>query len=174
MVYYYFFPHRDCTDSLKDSLAAALRHSRAQAQRTYDKRTSNEKKQPALDLAREFAEENIFGAGPSADSVLPTASSVSHQVKAGQFVGMVEAGSTYNRPRVLVAQVHALLPDQKVSLLWYKANKNLFRLQLDGESWVEHVDCLLPINMTPAKNKPGCYRLQTSLREIHKSLQGET
>ena len=161
-------------DSLKDSLTAALRHLRGKAQRTYDKHTSNKKKQPTLDLAREFSEENIFGAGPTADSTLQPASIISHQVSAGQFVSMVEAGSTYNRPRVLVAQVHALLPDRKVSLLWYKGNKNLFRLQLDGKNWVEDMDCLLPINMTPVKSKPGCYRLQTIMREIHKSLQGKT
>ena len=44
---------RDCDDSMKDSLAAALRHTREQAQRTYNRRTANEKKAAALELARQ-------------------------------------------------------------------------------------------------------------------------
>ena len=49
----------DCTDALKTSLAAALRHSWKQAQRTYGRRTANDRKQLAVSLAREYAEEQF-------------------------------------------------------------------------------------------------------------------
>ena len=42
---------------MKDNLAACLRHSRQQAQKTYDRRTANERKTMALELARPKAEE---------------------------------------------------------------------------------------------------------------------
>jgi len=44
---------------MKDSLAAALRHSREQAQTMYDYRTANERKSAALELARRKAEEDV-------------------------------------------------------------------------------------------------------------------
>ena len=43
---------RDCDDALKDSIASALRHSRREGEKTYDRRTCQEKKQAALDLAQ--------------------------------------------------------------------------------------------------------------------------
>ncbi|KAK3729296.1 hypothetical protein QZH41_002214 [Actinostola sp. cb2023] len=43
-----------CSDSLKESIASALRHTRKQSQTTYDRRTANEKKKGALSLAEEF------------------------------------------------------------------------------------------------------------------------
>ena len=43
---------RDCDDAVKDSIAPALRHSRREGEKTYDRRTCQEKKQAALDLAQ--------------------------------------------------------------------------------------------------------------------------
>ena len=40
---------------MEDSLATALRHSQGQAQATYDRRTENEKKAAALELAMFFS-----------------------------------------------------------------------------------------------------------------------
>ena len=50
---------------MMESLAAALQHSREQAQHTYDQRTANEKKAAALELARRKAEEPAAEEGPS-------------------------------------------------------------------------------------------------------------
>lgn len=46
----------DCTDALRNSLANALRHSRRQAEQTYDKRTANEKKELAVQMTKAYAE----------------------------------------------------------------------------------------------------------------------
>ena len=62
---------RDCDDSMMESLAAALRHSREQAQHTYDQRTANEKK----------------AAGGAA--------ATPSQVEVGQFVGLVAKGQPH-------------------------------------------------------------------------------
>ena len=43
---------RDCDDSVKDSIASALQHSRREGEKTYDRRTCQEKKLAALDLAQ--------------------------------------------------------------------------------------------------------------------------
>ena len=55
----------------KDSLAACLRHSQQQAQKTYDRRTANERKTIELELARRKAEE-----GPA-------------DVEVGKTIGMI-------------------------------------------------------------------------------------
>lgn len=54
-----FLVYSDCTDALKASLAAAIRHSREQAQRPYDRRTANDRKQLAVSLAREYAKDQF-------------------------------------------------------------------------------------------------------------------
>lgn len=171
---------RNVTDSLKSSLAAALRHSRNQAEKIYDRRTLNERKEEAVSLARGFAEESLGPApsggqntqepnGPAESQSL----SDSHDgLKPGQFVGLSEEESTLKKPKVLIAQVHRLLPNRKVSLLWYKPHKNLFKLELDGQDWIEDVDCVVPVNMEPANNKPGWFRLGITVREIHKTIHG--
>lgn len=51
-----FLFQSDCCDTTKDSLAAAMRHTRRHAQDTYDKRTANERKSLAFSLASQFAE----------------------------------------------------------------------------------------------------------------------
>lgn len=161
----------DCTDALKESLAAALRHTRKQAERTYDRRMANEKKDQAVRLAREYAEDRMSSPDQAASSAnLKRQTADRSHIKLGDFVGLVEEGSTLNSPKVLVGRVQHLLADGKASLLWYKPHKNLFRLELDGEDWLEDVACLVPVTVTAAKNKPGCYRLINSTRSIHKAI----
>jgi len=48
------FSNRD--DAMKDSLGVALRHSQEQAQNTYDGRTANQKKAPAVQFPCKKAE----------------------------------------------------------------------------------------------------------------------
>lgn len=89
---------------MKDSLAAALRHSREQAQGTYDRRTANERKAAALELARRKAEEEP--AGPSVD---PETSQP--EIAVGEFVGLVAEDSTLQKPSIFLGRVQAFLPD---------------------------------------------------------------
>ncbi|KAL9989676.1 hypothetical protein ACROYT_G004246 [Oculina patagonica] len=50
---------KNIADSLKASIAAGLRHSRNQAEKTYDRRTANERQEQAVCLVREYAEESL-------------------------------------------------------------------------------------------------------------------
>ena len=157
---------RDCTDALKTSLASALRHSRHEAERTYDRRMSNQRKEQALSVTRGFAEESL-------SEKQPAMSSQAREFEIGEFVGLVEEGSALNKPLILIGQIQSFLEDGKVSLLWYTSRKNLYSLNLDGNQWVEDMACLTAVTMNPARNQPGRFRLATSLRAIHKTLMDQ-
>lgn len=160
-----FVSHSNCTDALKSSLAAALRHSTRQAQQTYDRRTCNERKRLAVDLARDFAEGSQEEGVVAAQPVEPC------QFQPGDFVACVEDTSTVNAPKILLAQVHCVQENGEVSLLWYKAiSANMYKLELDGQQWYESVGSLTPVSVQAAKNRPGVYRLQTWRRQIHKAI----
>lgn len=92
---------------MKDSLAKALRHSREMAQNTYDRRTAAEKNTMAVSLARQAAEqaEESTAGGEDEDAI-----------KVGDFVAVVEADSTIQQPRILLARVQAFLPEVR----WWK------------------------------------------------------
>ena len=153
---------------MKDSLAAALRHSREQAQSTYDRRTASEKKAAALRLAREKAEE---GADPEAPAA--TEQSSKPEITVGQFVGLVTEDSTLQNPSIMLARVQAFLPDGQVSLLWYRnVGGGLYALEVDGSQWIESVDALVPVKVVIAKGRSHSYRLMTSVRTIHKAVHG--
>ena len=156
---------RDCDDSMKDSLAAALRHSREQAQRTYDRRTANEKKAAALELARRKAEE------PSAEEGSSNPDPTQPEVAVGQFVGLVAEDSTLQKPSIFLGRVQAFLPDDQVCLLWYRnVGGGVYSLQLDGSQWTESRQSLVPVEVASAKGRPHAFRLRTSLRTIHKAV----
>ena len=94
---------------MMESLAAALRHSREQAQHTYDQRTANEKK----------------AAGGAA--------ATPSQVEVGQFVGLVAEDSTLQKPSIFLGRVQAFLPNDQVCLLWYRnVGGGVYLLQLDS------------------------------------------
>jgi hypothetical protein len=138
---------------------------------------ANQRKEQAVSVAREYAQDIILNPGTTESTdtshTLRVQPPVNTNIKVAQFVALIEEGSTLGSPKILVGQVHALLPDGRVSLLWYKSHKNFFKLELDGEQWIEHVNCLLPVSMRPVKNRPGIYRLVKSLRSIHRSLADE-
>lgn len=157
--------YRKCTDSLKDSLAAALRHSRKQAQLTYDKRTTFQRKQEACDFARQCAEDSIATQEQAEPSPCP--------FSVGDFVAIVEKDSTLKEPKVLIGQIqHFKQSNQEVSLLWYRHRValNSYSLELDGESWMENVDALHSVKMAPLKGKQGHYKLSTAKRSLHKAV----
>ena len=161
--------YSSCDDSLKDSLAVALRHSRQQAQSTYDRRTANQKKAAALQFARKKAEA-IMGREDDASEQSPSSEDVS-DFSVGDFVGLVMEDSTLNDPCVFVGRIQKLLPGNQVSLLWYKHKGGaLYSLEVGGDGWIEDSSALVPISVKPAKGKVDCYRLATSLRTIHKAV----
>ncbi len=153
---------------MKDSLAAALRHSRETAQSTYDRRTADERKSAALELARRKAEED------SADSQVagPSHRPEGPEIAVGDFVGLVAEESTLQKPSVFLGRVQAFLPGDQVSLLWYKnVGGGVYSLQVEGGLlWEESKESLVPVEVAPAKGRQHAYRLRTSLRTIHKSV----
>ena len=157
---------------MKDSLAACLRHSREQAQHTYDRRTANQKKTPALDLARRKAEEEELVAGPMTRSLqLPEISEP--EIDVGDFVGLVAEGSTLQKPSIFLGRVQAFLPEGQALLLWYRhTGGSNYAPDLDGEQWVESRESLVAVKVAAAKGSPYAMRLLTSVREIHKAVMG--
>lgn len=161
-----FWFHSDCTDALKSSLAAALRHSREQAQRTYDRRTANDRKGLAVSLARQYAEE-VLDDDPDPP---PTQQLKNCDIQPGDFVAVVEEDSMLHRPKILVAQVHSITGQQEATLLWYKKiSKGLYKLELNGQQWTESLASLVPVTVKAAKNRPGVFRLFTSPRAVHRA-----
>ena len=159
----------DCNDAMKDSLAVALRHSREQAQSTYDRRTANQKKEAAVRFAREKAESAMEQEDDGGEQS-PTSDDQSG-VSVGEFVGLVMDDSTLTDPSVLVGRVQELLSGSRASLLWYKhKGGGLYSLEVEGRPWIEDLNALVPITMKPARGKVDCYRLTTSLRTIHKAV----
>ena len=160
----------DCTDALKNSLAAALRHSREQAQRTYDRRTANEKKQMAVELAKGYAESRL-GLERDEDLQEGPSTMASCHVKVGDFVGLIEEGSTQNSPKILIGQVQSFVGHKEAHLLWYeKVKTNLYKLELDGQPWIEPIESLVCIQVQAVKSPPGLYKLLTTPRQIHRDL----
>ena len=154
---------------MKDSLAAALRHSREQAQATYDRRTATERKAAALELARQKAEEEP---GCSKDTPAPPVSEPSpSDIGTGDFVGLVAEDSTLQKPSIFLGRVQAFLPSDQVCLLWYRnVGGGIYSLQVDGNQWVESRESLVPVEVAAAKGRQHAYRLRTSLRTIHKAV----
>ena len=156
---------------MKDSLAAALRHTREQAQKTYDRRTANDRKAMAVRSARSFAEDRLDqGSGDEGQSC-GAGQRETPRVNPGDFVALVEEGSTLSSPKILLGQVHFMASPSEVSLLWYKRIRHdLYKLNLDGAEWKEEITCLLPVKVRAAKNLAGVYKLLNSAREIHKQI----
>lgn len=162
---------RNCTDSLKESVAAALRHTRRQSQITYDRRTSMQRKNLACDFAQAASESFQQSRDlPQASDATPSCT-----FKAGDFVAVVERSSTLKSPKVLIGQVLHFLGDGEISLLWYKRcdSSASYYMVLDGQQWVEHQDSLHAIKMVPVKGKSGQLKLSTSLRCLHKAVFGK-
>ena len=155
----------DCSDTTKDSLATAMRHSRRHAQETYDRRNICERKSMAFDLASQFSE-----AGQDS----PTELEGGGQFSVGDFVGLVEESSTLDDPRVLIARIQSFQPVRQACLIWYKeAGKHgQYTFEYDPEPWVEDIDNLHPVKMTPLSKNPGNFKLMTSQKSIHKAICG--
>ena len=158
---------------MKESLAACLRHSREQAQKTYDRRTANERKKMALELARRKAEEGPADTEVAGPSHQPA--SDEPEIRVGDFVGLVAEDSTLRQPSIFLGRVQAFLPEDQVLLLWYRNTAGgIYTPHLDGDQWVESKESLVPVKVAPAKGRAHGQRLQTSLRTIHKAVMDGT
>ena len=161
---------------MKNSLAAALRHSCDQAQRTYDRRTANEKKNMAVGLVRRCARGQLDRDSDSQtedeqeeeeDQDTP---SLNASIKPGRFVGLVDDNSTSTQPRVWIGQVQSIA-NREASLLWYKkVAASTYKLELTGKDWQESLDSLVPVEMQAKKDTSGTYKLLTSPRAIHRAV----
>ena len=155
--------------TLKVSLASALRHSRKQAQATYDRCTANQKKRMAVDLARDYAESRLEE-GEAATAGEPEKGD--SEVNRGDFVAVVAEESTYLSPRVFIGQVQSIR-EKEATLLYYKhIGTHLYKLELSVEEWKEGIDCLVPVQLQASKKRAGFYKLMTSTRTIHKIVKG--
>lgn len=149
----------ECTESLKDAIASALKHSRRQAQTTYDRRTAHDKKRLAIDYAQ-----------TSAATCTVDSETTSYVPEPGDFVALIEQGSTARRPKILVAQVQ-YSAGKDVHLLWYepiKGQTKCYKMKLDGNPWVEAISALTPIQMEATKQH-GVYKLLTKPSQIYES-----
>ena len=165
---------RDCDDAVKDSIASALRHSRREAERTYDRRTCQEKKRAALDLAQAGScralEDEAQAQEDDQEEEQQQRADAAQRPTPGSFVGLVQEDSTLYRPRVLLGLVQTYPSRNEASLLWYKhVRKGVYVLELDGKQWVEPIQALVPVKTKPDKPSGGV-RLVTSLRTIHKAI----
>ncbi|XP_068692677.1 uncharacterized protein [Montipora foliosa] len=161
--------NRDCTDSLKASLASSLRHSRKQGQDTYDRRTANQKKRMAVDLARDYAEGRLDEGEPGTDGEPKEGDET---VNRGDFVAVVSEESTYMKPMVYIGQVKSIR-QKEATLLYYKhIGTNLYKLELSVKECKEGIDSLVPVELQGTKKRAGVYKLMTSTRTIYKAVKG--
>ena len=81
--------------------------------KTYHRRTANEKKECALRVAREYAQEIV--SNPGMTSTVPVQPPVDTNIKLAQFAELIEEGSTLRSPKILIGQVQSFVADGKVS-----------------------------------------------------------
>lgn len=161
--------YSNCTDTMKESLASALRHSTRQAQFTYDKRNKSQKTQQALSFARFCAESE---AGPSNVNVQEPEANAAKQFEVGDFVAVVQEGSTVAKPKILLGRITHYMTSaghNQVILLRYESIGSCqYKLDLSTGRWIEPESNLFAVKVK-FSNKADIYKLITSARSIHKS-----
>ena len=81
--------------------------------KTYDRRTANKRKECAVRVARQCAQEIV--SNPGMTSTAPVQPPVDTNIKLVQFVGLIKEGSTLRSPKILIGQVQSFVADGKVS-----------------------------------------------------------
>lgn len=102
-----------------------------------------------------------------------TSQTQSQEFEPGQFVALVQEGSTLKDPKCLIGRVLYYINAQcnEVELLWYKNVKgSAYKLEFDGSQWVENTDSLIAVKLSPSKKIPDAYVLVTAPRTIHKKV----
>lgn len=143
----------------------------------YDKRTSHQKKDQAVDFARDLAESSEHSAReeePAGTSAISNTKHTSTIIAPGGFVALVEKDSTLSNPKILIGRIsHYTKPGEEVALLHYenvKGSNNNYALTFDGSLWTEAVDSLVSVKMSKSKKVPDQYVLNVSKRSIHKEI----
>ncbi|KAK3736624.1 hypothetical protein QZH41_018295 [Actinostola sp. cb2023] len=106
----YAYSKEECSDSLKDSIASALRHTVKQSQATYDRRTANQKKQGAMSLATELVRASTSRASIETRK---EGKGDSCSLEVGDFVALLEEGSTLKYPKVFIGQIQSFFEDNQ-------------------------------------------------------------
>eukprot|EP00731_Ephydatia_muelleri_P033649 Em0034g31a len=156
--------------------ARAMRHSRKEQCRTYDKRTSSDKVAFAVDLSATQASSALgIAAGPS------TSSRKASKIKksklppsVGDIVALAEDASTREHPVILLGKVLRIYPDSREVLLAHlkqveKSRKSRpdYKITAGRDAWVEGFDSLVfPIDIAYDTAR-GVYSLRTPVRDIH-------
>ena len=156
--------------------ARAMRHSRKEQCRTYDKRTSSDKVAFAVDLSATQASSALgIAAGPSTSS---RKASKKKKCKlppsVGDIVALAEDASTREHPVILLGKVLRIYPDSREVLLAHlkqveKSRKSRpdYKVTAGRDAWVEGFDSLVfPIDIAYDTAR-GVYSLRTPVRDIH-------
>jgi len=145
---------RECSDSLKESIASVLRHTRKQSQAIYDRRTTNHKKQGAVSLATEL----VHASSSRAIETRKEGKGDSCSFDIGDFVALLEEGSTLKYPKIFIGQIQSFFEDNQASLLWYRNTRGSeYTFQFKPEPWLENIEALVPVTMKAIKKTPGIY-----------------
>ena len=114
-----------------------------------------QKKNQALEFARNCIDDQDPSQAPCTSE--PTTCKKAQEFKPGQFVALVQEGSTLKVPKCCIGRVMFYTDPscKEVQLLWYKNVKgSAYKLELDGSQWVENTEGLIAVKLSPSKKIP--------------------
>ena len=97
----------------------------------------------AVSLARKAAEEGEQSTAAAVDQG-------DDVIKVGDFVAVVEAESTLQQPRILLARIQAFVPDRMAALLWLSRTVAIFTAYI----WMVHAGQNPWTALFPCPSKP--------------------
>ena len=116
----------------------------------------------ALELATEFAEKE------------EETTSKHNNLKAGDFVGLIEEGSTASKPLILIGQIQCFLKSGVARLLWYEeGRRGIYSFAFQEDPWEESVEAMVAVNKEVVRDRPGSFTLKTDQKVIHQLLSAE-
>ena len=166
-------PQTGVPEHVLNQVARAMRHSRAEQLRTYDRRTSSDKVARAVQHTATRVATALDIPGPSSST--PSKKKV-YLPSIGDIVALAEGSSSDKEPVILLGKVMRVLPDVKEVMLAHlkplpKSRKTAptFKLTVGKDAWVEPIDSLVfPVDVVfDHDHKSSTYTLRTPLRDIH-------
>ena len=161
----------NCTDCMKESIAAAMRHSKREAEKTYDRRTGPERKR----LALSFAQSKVSRLESEDEEPCRVKRNESEATfNLGDFVAYPCSESTLEKPVFLLRRIQRQ-NKRGFALLWYKNLKdrrssNLYKLCLDGDEWEEQPDTLIRVDVLPTRESDTVV-LKTNAKDIQRASE---
>lgn len=149
-----------------------MRHSKREAERTYDRRTSVERKRQALSFAHHQV--NRFEDDEDdEENEMPKAAKAASSFELGQFVGCACVGSTLDKPDIMLGRIQHK-NNKGVELLWYKnvkdrKSKHLYKLCLDSARWNEKRESLVSVIVSPT-SEIDTVLLKTDAKDVHRAI----